>query len=83
MKELELQFEVLLKELSTSLTVSDIEQIRELVDANELGVAFENFCTQLYERDAVCSRGQMKRIAAVGEAMGIKPDYWKNIATND
>jgi hypothetical protein len=81
MKALELQFNTLLRELSTSLTKTDIEQIRELVDAGELGVAFENFCTQLYEWDAVCSREQIDQIAYIGGAMGIKPNYWQNIAT--
>ena len=80
MKALELQFTTLLRELSRSLTETDIEQIRELVNAGELGVAFENFCTQLYEWDAVCSREQIDQIAYIGEAMGIKPD-WQNIAT--
>jgi hypothetical protein len=80
-KALKLKFNTLLGELSTSLTEADIEQIRELVDAGELGVAFENFCTQLYEWDAVCSREQIDRIAYIGKAMGIKPDYWQNIAT--
>jgi hypothetical protein len=80
-KALELKFNTLLRELSTSLTETDIEQIRELVDAGELGVAFENFCTQLYEWDAVCSREQIDQIAYIGGAMGIKPNYWQNIAT--
>jgi hypothetical protein len=67
--------------LRAESTETDIEQIRELVDARELGVAFENFCTQLYEWDAVCSREQIDRIAYIGKAMGIKPDYWRIIAT--
>jgi hypothetical protein len=75
MKALELKFNILLRELSTSLTETDIEQIQELVNVGELGVAFENFCTQLYQWDAVCSREQIDRIAYIGEAMGIKPDY--------
>jgi hypothetical protein len=80
MKELELQFEVILKELSTSLTETEVGQMQELVRANELGVAFENFCRQLYERGAVCSQEQIIRIAAIGEAMGIEADYWRKIA---
>lgn len=79
MKTLEQQFRELLEELEEKLTFSDCEQIRELVDANELGVAFENFCTQLFERDAVCSVGQLHRIEAIGKAMGISPDYWKTL----
>jgi hypothetical protein len=43
MQALELKFNTLLRELSTSLTETDIEQIRGLVNVGELGVAFENF----------------------------------------
>jgi hypothetical protein len=63
MKALELKFNILLRELSTSLTETDIEQIQELVNVGELGVAFENFCTQLYEWDVVRSSEQIDRIA--------------------
>ena len=51
MKALKLKFNTLLRELSTSLAETDIEQIRELVNVGELGVAFENFGRQLYEWD--------------------------------
>lgn len=81
MKSLEQQFEELLKEFVESLTTSDCEQIRELAEANELGVAFENFCTQLFERDAVCSADQHRRIESIGTAIGISSDYWRNLAT--
>jgi len=70
-------------ELSKFLTQSDVEQILDLVNANELGIALENFCTQLYERDAVCSREHIGRICAIGEVMGIKPEYWDIISTTE
>ena len=78
---LEQKFEVLLDELSQSLTAADVEQIQELVHANELGVAFENLCTQLYERAAVCSLEQIDRIAEIGNAMAIDSTYWQNLPT--
>lgn len=79
MKNLEQQFRELVDELADRLAISDCDQIRELVDANELGVAFENFCTQLFEWDAVCSAEQYRRIEFIGKAMGISADYWKNL----
>jgi len=82
MKTLEEKFIILITELGPSLTAMDVEQIRELVDANELGVAFENFCTQLYERDAVCSLDQLNQITSIGSAMGIGPEYWEHLATS-
>jgi hypothetical protein len=81
MKTLEENFIVLLTQLGPSLTDTDVEQIQELVDANELGVAFENFCTQLFERNFACSREQLNQISSIGAAMGISPDYWKNLET--
>lgn len=82
MKTLEQKFEGLLEELAESLAASDSEQIRELVDANELGVAFEIFCTQLFERDTECSADQLRRIESIGRSMGISADYWKNLAAS-
>jgi hypothetical protein len=79
MKNLEQQFRELFEEFADRLATSDCDQIRELVDANELGVAFENFCTQLFEWDAPCSAEQYGRIESIGKAMGISADYWKNL----
>lgn len=81
MKTLEEKFIVLLTQLGPSLTDTDVEQIQELVDANELGVAFESFCTQLFERIFECSRDQLDQRLSIGAAMVISPDYWKNLDT--
>ena len=78
---LEKQFKILLTEMSQSLTVQDVDQITELVDANELGVAFENFCMQLYERGATCSPEQLVLIGSIGTAMNINPEYWERLET--
>lgn len=81
MTALEQKFEALLNELSQSLTSADVEGIQELIEANELGVALEDFCTQLFERDAVCSREQIDRIAEIGKATAINSEYWQNLRT--
>jgi hypothetical protein len=83
MSGLEQQIATLLKEMSKHLTASELKQIRELADVGELGVAFENFCTQLYERGATCERGQVLRIASIGKAIGINPRYWQVLKAND
>ena len=72
---------ILLTTLGPSLTATDVEQIQELVEFNELGVAFENFCTQLYERDATCSPEELSQITSIGTTMGISPEYWENLET--
>ena len=82
MKTLEEKFIDLLTKLGPSLTGTDVEQIQELVTANELGVAFENFCTQLYERDAACSSDQLIEISSIGAAMGINSEYWEHLVTS-
>jgi hypothetical protein len=82
MNTLKYRFKSILKELSPKLTKTDYEQVEELADARELGIAFENFCTQLYERDALCSPEQIHEIALIGEAMEINEKYWTIIAVN-
>ena len=73
------EFETLLHEVSQKLTTDDIEQIMDLLLANELGVAFENLCTQLYERDAVCTKDQIDQITRIGNALKIDSDYWQGL----
>jgi len=58
-----------------------VEQNNELLSVGELTIAFENFCTQLYERDAVCSIADVQEIALIGKALGIKEKYWTILAT--
>ncbi len=36
-------------------------------------------CTQLHERDTVCTKDQLQRIAEIGSAIGISSDYWKDL----
>jgi len=81
MNALKPRFQSILKELSPKLTTTDVEQIDELANVGELAVAFENFCTQLYERDAVCSVVQVQEIGLIGTALGIKEKYWTILAT--
>ncbi len=70
----------MLKGISPQLTAADVEQIVDLIDVGELRVAFENLCTQLYERDAVCSIAEVQEIAVLGTALGISQEYWVILA---
>lgn len=67
----------LLQELSVYLTEADVEQIRELLQAGEPGIALENLCTQLYEHDGECSSQQYDEIERIGRSMGISPNRWE------
>lgn len=73
----EIDLGLLLSELADSLTPKDVANIRELLNVNEIGLAVETFCEQLYERGAMCSRSQIDRIASIGGAIGIDPEYWE------
>lgn len=64
-------------ELSSKLVDSDVEAVRVLICAGELTDAFEDLCTQLYERGAICTSEQVARLASVGEAISVHPRYWE------
>ena len=74
------RFQSIVKQLSSKLTPSDVAQIDELINVGELVVAFENFCTQLYERDAVCSMAEVQQIALLGAELGVEEKYWAILA---
>jgi len=69
----------LLEDFSSFLTINDYEQIQELIHANEIGIAFENFCTQLFEREATCSINQLHLISEIGKEIGMSPRYWTEL----
>ena len=81
MSEIRLKLKELLGKLSSKLTNRDFEQISELLTVGELKVGFENFCTQLHERDAVCTANEIQEIASIGIALGVRENYWGIIAS--
>jgi hypothetical protein len=67
-------------ELEGRLPKADTQNVWELIDAGEPGVALENLCTQLYEFDVPVPQAVLERITAAGEAMHLAPDLWTDLS---
>lgn len=78
----EKRFLLLLAQYRQLLTDSDMDEAEMLVRAGELGVAFEFFCNQIYDRGyergnvGVCSPEQFDEVTAIASAMHIDRMYW-------
>jgi hypothetical protein len=58
------------------LTERDVENIWELINVGELGIAFETLCTQLDEYDVVLDHMLWREFAEVGGRLTVDPKYW-------
>ena len=52
---------------------------RSLIDVGELGVAFENLCTQLYEYDVMVDAETKSSLAAIGGYLGLDLRLWERL----
>lgn len=59
----------------------DLDDVTELTDAGEPGVAFENLCTQLYEYDVLVPQDTIAALRRIGALMNIEPRFWESLAT--
>jgi hypothetical protein len=66
-----------LLESEHSLTSDDVQNIWELIDVGEPGVAFELLCSQLYEYDAAVSPRTLDSLREIGTSMRLKPRQWE------
>ena len=62
-------------EAAADLPDADLDSIRELIDAGELGIALEVLCTQIYEYDVEVNGPQRSRLEALGEALSVPVAY--------
>lgn len=60
---------------AAGLPPADVEQIRVLIDAGELQVALETFCTQAYEYDVELSSVQREALQALGDELRLSVRY--------
>ncbi|HET6293165.1 MAG TPA: MafI family immunity protein [Kribbella sp.] len=72
-----------LLESEHSLTPDDVENIWELIDVGEPGVAFELLCSQLYEYDAAVSPRMLDSLREMGTSMQLKPRQWEILRVAD
>jgi hypothetical protein len=65
---------------SERLPEEQLQDMRELVQAGEPGIALENLCSQLYEYDIPVPVEVQATIVDAGRTMGIKPSYWERLS---
>ncbi|MGH9169526.1 MAG: MafI family immunity protein [Acidimicrobiales bacterium] len=57
------------------LPARDIDSIKVLIEAGELGIALETLCTQLYEYDIEVTGEQRVRLEELGQKLGVSAAY--------
>ena len=76
-QEAEQRTSALLSRFNGRIPAVELQGMESLVAAGEPGVAFENFCGQLYEYDGALEPAELAELAEVGELMKIDPRYWQ------
>jgi hypothetical protein len=66
----------LLNEVKDKLRPEDEMYIKEFIEHNELGLAYETLCTQIYEYGVQISPTSYEKIIFCGNSMGIEPSMW-------
>ncbi len=64
---------------AVGLPPEQVKEMEELVRAGEVGIAFENLCTQLYEYDVPVPQVVRERLALIGNTMEISRSYWERL----
>jgi hypothetical protein len=67
----------------SQLPPHQLDQMAELVDAGEPGIAFENLCTQLFEYDIKINSDMLVIFEEIGGAMGTKEKYWQRLSVRN
>ena len=75
--QIESRVAALLERASSFFPTNEVNDIVDLIRHGEPGVALENFCEQLYEREVRVPSAILTEIAVLGEAMGMKSRYWE------
>ncbi len=73
----------LLDEIKMHLTRKDYQDISELLDNNEQGLALEILCDLIDEHHIYLSPYMFEIIKKTGKGMGIDKKYWKNLKITD
>ena len=55
---------------------SQLDEMVDLANHAEWGIALENLCTQLDEHHAILDEVTLARIEQLGTRMKLAPDYW-------
>lgn len=71
MKNIEEEFLFLLKKLSGKISQSDVENVTELIEHQECGVALEILCSQLFENEAKINHEEFNAIRELSELLEV------------
>ncbi len=66
----------LLNEVNDKLFENDIKNIAEFIDNQEWGLAYELFCTQIYEYNIPITEDFYTRISRIGKLIDVSPNTW-------
>jgi hypothetical protein len=78
-EEIEERIDGLITKSEDRLPSDLISVLRELVAAGESGVALENFCLELSDRNSYLASEELMELETVGAAMQIQPEYWQRL----
>jgi hypothetical protein len=72
LRDVEERLARVLGRVSGFLPDDQLQEMRQLVEAGEPGIALENLCSQLYEYDVSVPAELAAELEALAEAMGIR-----------
>ncbi len=75
-EEMKTKLNKLLEQVSYGLIDTDIQNINELLDYGEFGIALELICSQLYEHNSHITDIVLKDIIELAESMKMKASTW-------
>ena len=71
MENIEEEFLLLLQKLSEKISRADVENVKELIQHQECGVALEILCSQLFENDVKIDREEFNAIRELSELLNV------------
>ena len=71
----------LLSRFQSRLPAATYDDVKNLIDHGEWGVALENMCVQLFEYDLAVSSTELSEIKTLTERMGLPPTTWSFLQT--
>jgi hypothetical protein len=79
MQEIENRLLDIIRTYAGQLPMDQLNDMAELVQAGESGIALENLCTQLFEYDITVGNEMLNDLRALGSSMGLQSKYWDRL----
>lgn len=71
--------EAVVRVAARRLPERDVDSIRSLIGAGELGIAFENLCTQLDEYEVGLDPASLASLGEIGTYLGLDQTLWRRL----